>query len=66
MEVSRNPENGKFRCASITDVEYAQLGEDGGFVSVVTMFKRQSSPMRATSPVNPAESHSYTVSASCS
>jgi ribosomal protein S27E len=29
-EVSRNPENGKFGFASITDVEYAQLGEDGG------------------------------------
>lgn len=30
MEVSRNPENSKFRFATITDVEYAQVGEDGG------------------------------------
>lgn len=30
MEVTRNPENGKFRLATITDVEYAQIAEDGG------------------------------------
>ena len=30
MEVSRNPENGKFRFATISDVGYAQFGEDGG------------------------------------
>jgi hypothetical protein len=30
MEISRNPENGKFRFASMTESEYLELSEDGG------------------------------------
>lgn len=30
MEVTRNPDNGKFRFASMTEAEYLEMSEEGG------------------------------------
>ncbi len=30
MEITRNPENGKFRFAAMTEAEYLEMSEDGG------------------------------------